>query len=340
MTAEDIRAYWNVPELDLATSTLVVFEGDRLVANAEVARDYASVDIHPSVRGRGLGTALLPWAWERARALGSTRVGQSVSDRRTDAPPLFSAHGYEAKWTNWLLRMPIAELAEPSPPEGYTLRWMDYANDARATYAMIDAAFREFMADRTDDWASWDGFIGSHERFAPWASPIAVHDGRIVGAAIAFDYGTDADAWIQQLAVERAHRGKGVGAAIVHAAFARFAAQGLRERGPGDRLARQRARLLRARRVHRADERDLLGEGPLGLSGGRGIRTLEGVAPLHAFQACPFGRSGRPPRRSLRNAGAEPVGVQGYPRCANGRTIRSLGSNGEGLTCDGASRAS
>ena len=219
-----------------------------------------------------------------------------MSDRRTDAPPLFAAHGYEAKWTNWLLRMPIAGLAEPALPDGYRLRWMDYARDGREAHAMIDTAFREFMADRTDDWASWNGFIGSHERFAPWASPVVVHDDRIVGAAIAFDYGTDADAWIQQLAVERAHRGKGVGTATRARGVRALRGQGLRERGPGDRLARQRARLLRACRVHRADERDLLGEGPLGLSGGRGIRTLEGVAPLHAFQACPFGRSGRPPR--------------------------------------------
>src|SRR5437016_307230 len=31
--------------------------------------------------------------------------------------------------------------------------------------------------------------------------------------------------------------------------------------------------------------------------GGSGIRTREGVAPLHALQACPFVRSGKPPGR-------------------------------------------
>jgi len=34
-----------------------------------------------------------------------------------------------------------------------------------------------------------------------------------------------------------------------------------------------------------------------GGSGGSGIRTREGVAPLHALQACPFVRSGKPPGR-------------------------------------------
>ncbi len=41
-------------------------------------------------------------------------------------------------------------------------------------------------------------------------------------------------------------------------------------------------------------------------SGGRGIRTREGVTPLHALQACPFVRSGRPPRTSLARDGNGP----------------------------------
>jgi hypothetical protein len=39
-------------------------------------------------------------------------------------------------------------------------------------------------------------------------------------------------------------------------------------------------------------------------SGGSGIRTREGVAPLHALQACPFVRSGKPPERLYGTAGA------------------------------------
>src|SRR4051794_27404599 len=38
--------------------------------------------------------------------------------------------------------------------------------------------------------------------------------------------------------------------------------------------------------------------------GGSGIRTREGVAPLHAFQACPLGRSGKPPGRLYGTGGA------------------------------------
>jgi hypothetical protein len=44
----------------------------------------------------------------------------------------------------------------------------------------------------------------------------------------------------------------------------------------------------------------------VGLGGGRGIRTRERVAPLHALQACPFVRSGRPPRGSLRKRRVRP----------------------------------
>ena len=33
--------------------------------------------------------------------------------------------------------------------------------------------------------------------------------------------------------------------------------------------------------------------------GGQGIRTLEGVAPLHAFQACAFDHSANPPQTKI-----------------------------------------
>jgi GNAT superfamily N-acetyltransferase len=233
MKPEDMRAFWSVPELDLATSSLMIFADDRLAAETEVAREYASMDIHPDFRGRGLGSALLPWTWERARAQGARRVGQSVSDRRTDAPPLLRAHGYEPIFVNWLLRMPIAGMHEPAVPEGYELRTLDYARDGREVFAVIDAAFREFQGDRTDTWENWDGFIGSHEKLAPWASLLAIRDGRIVGTVVAFDYGPANDAWIQQLAVDAGHRRRGLGTALVRASFARFAAKGYETGGLG-----------------------------------------------------------------------------------------------------------
>ena len=44
------------------------------------------------------------------------------------------------------------------------------------------------------------------------------------------------------------------------------------------------------------EETSVKGDRPRKIAGGEGgIRTREKLAPLHAFQACPFGRSGTSP---------------------------------------------
>src|SRR6266568_877326 len=67
-------------------------------------------------------------------------------------------------------------------------------------------------------------------------------------------------------------------------------------------------------------------------SGGSGIRTREGVAPLHALQACPFVRSGKPPPEILRNrpeapgrADRRPGGLMGGGLGGQGKPIVSGG---------------
>ena len=86
----------------------------------------------------------------------------------------------------------------------------------------------------------------------------------------------------------------------------------------GTRNPRPRAGLGRPRdlrsietclRRGRTWNRDVLRGTRSRCSGGRGIRTRERVAPLHALQACPFVRSGRPPRRFYGSAPAEPDGT-------------------------------
>lgn len=44
-----------------------------------------------------------------------------------------------------------------------------------------------------------------------------MHEGRLVGVAINFDYRTEG--WVHQLAVARAHRGVGLGRALLSASF-------------------------------------------------------------------------------------------------------------------------
>src|SRR5690349_9712867 len=58
----DIVAEWQTPGYDVPGSTVGVFDGDTLVAYAEVSSgDRGDAAVHPDHRGRGVGTALARW---------------------------------------------------------------------------------------------------------------------------------------------------------------------------------------------------------------------------------------------------------------------------------------
>lgn len=240
----DLRAFWSIPGTDLSRHSIAVWHGDRLAAAGDVHETYSEIDVHPDFRGRGLGSAIVPWTWEQARAQGADHVSQTFTDARTDGAALFRAHGYEPGWTSWMLRIALEDVVERPSAAGYAMRDLDYERDARAVFDVIDAAFAGFREPSAGwNWASWDGFIGSHASRVAWASPVVEHEGRIVGACVAFDYGTALPGWIQQLAVEEAHRGIGLGSAMLRRSFARFRAAGHTEASlatdsRGDALAR------------------------------------------------------------------------------------------------------
>lgn len=217
---EDVVADWARPSTDLAAHTVGVFEGQRLVAYAEVSRARrAEAYVTPDRRGRGIGTALLQWTRATARAGGGTLVGQTVSDRNPAAIALLTAHGYRPLWTSWILSIDLPE--EPAPPElpaGYAIRRFVSGRDEPAAYRVIEDAFAEWP-DREDtpyeDWAA--GTIG-RERFRPDDLALVDYAGAVVGACLVLRYDGEG-AWVHQLAVEKAHRGRGLARALLLDAF-------------------------------------------------------------------------------------------------------------------------
>lgn len=228
---EDVVADWSRPGVDLARQSIGVFDAGRLVAYAYLFEGRADAAVDPAYRGRGIGSTLMRWTWDAARAAGRRDVGQTVSDNRTDAAALLEANGYEPRWTSWILRIEID--TEPSPqalPPGYAVRDFVAGADDRAVHDLIETAF-DWPGREPWSFEAWQAWMTSGGRLAAWASPLIVVDGRIVGAALAFDYGADVEGWIQQLAVERAHRGRGLGRALLFESFRRFFAAGRRRCG-------------------------------------------------------------------------------------------------------------
>src|SRR5262245_20946148 len=109
---QDLLAIWSLPGTDLASRSIGVFDGDRLVAWGTVQGEDAEVDVHPDGRRRGIGSALVPWTWAHAASQGKASVTQSLSDGRSDGIALLSSFGYRATWEGWSFRLTSGETGD------------------------------------------------------------------------------------------------------------------------------------------------------------------------------------------------------------------------------------
>lgn len=220
---EDLEADWERPSFDGARDSAGVWAGDQLVACAEVYRARrAEVAVHPAHKGRGIGSALADWTATLAREQGGALVGQTVPDADEAARALFVGRGYRALWHSWVLAHPADRPVRPVPvPAGYRLRAFEPGRDEHAAYRVIEDAFSEWPDRDPVDEADWAAGVLRRPGFAPWQLLLAVTDEvpdeAVVGAAHLVL--SDDTGWVQQLAVARPHRGRGLAQALLAAAF-------------------------------------------------------------------------------------------------------------------------
>jgi mycothiol synthase len=225
---DDIVADWRRPSFDLAADAVLVLDDGRIVAEGEVFMGRrAEVAVHPDARGRGIGTALLRWTQARARELGSALVGQTTNDEDRAARNLFRASGYEPMWTSWMLSYAIdVPPAAPTLPDGYTFRAFRLGADDREVYDVVERAFGEWPDRDPYPYEDWRVRTVEMPGFDPTAQVVIVHDGRIVATANTAEPAQGTEGWVHQLAVEREHRGLGLGRALLQQTFVEFHARG------------------------------------------------------------------------------------------------------------------
>jgi GNAT superfamily N-acetyltransferase len=223
ITRDDVHSEWARPSFDPRRDALLLHDGGRLVAEAEVYRARrAQVAVHPSHRGRGLGSALLGWTEHTASAQGGSKVGQTVADATPGASALFESRGYAPQWTSWILSIVLTDpLPAPTVPPEVAIRSFR-PEDAEAIHAVIEEAFGEWPDRDPTSLEDWAAVSIRRPAFRPELLRVAVDDrGHVVGTALCIDEGGD-EGWVQQLAVRRPWRGRGLGRALLQDSFRLF----------------------------------------------------------------------------------------------------------------------
>jgi mycothiol synthase len=221
----DIVGDWSRPVFDVATSTIGVFEGDRLVAYGEVGpagRCDAAVD--PAYRGRGLGTAITHWMQDHARRLGIPEIGMPVP-QGSPGDALLQALGYRVRWESWGLELPAgATIPERALPEGYVVREAD-PSEYDQCWTVQEDAFLEWSVRERDTFDDWLTGMTGRPGFEPWNLRVVVDP---AGAVVSFGWVQlgDESAFIARLATKKEERGRGLAQALLVDAFAAGRAHG------------------------------------------------------------------------------------------------------------------
>ena len=216
---EDILSDWQRPSFDLGTQSIGVFQRHEMVACAEVfGGRRADAYVRPGHRGRGIGTALLRWTWDTARAAGGTLVGQPVPEGGS-AAELLRANGYQELWTSWMLDLPPdAPLEQPHLPPGITIKPYQPGRDERAAFQTVEDAFGEWPDRDPSAFDDWAAMVLQRQGFEPWQLLLAFDgSGDVVGVCYVIISGDSV--FVSQLAVRRNQRGRGLGRALLLRAF-------------------------------------------------------------------------------------------------------------------------
>ena len=109
---------------------------------------------------------------------------------------------------------------EVRPPDGIRIGPLDLARDAEAVHAAIQEAFADHWGSHPEPFEEWHARHVERADFDPGLWAVA-HDGEEVAGAVIGR--TDAElgaGWIPTVAVRRPWRGRGLGGALLRAAFA------------------------------------------------------------------------------------------------------------------------
>jgi class 3 adenylate cyclase/ribosomal protein S18 acetylase RimI-like enzyme len=156
-------------------------------------------------------------------------VGQTISDAERDAAALFETHAYVPSYTSWLLRIDmVEEPGEPSLPDGLTFHVYRPGEDDRGLFELIETAFSEWPDRESYTFENWVVHMVQRPEVRTEMQVQIAGGDRIVGAAVNYAYEGDEEGWIQQLAVDKAYRGRGLGRALLQESFRRFNGTGHR----------------------------------------------------------------------------------------------------------------
>jgi mycothiol synthase len=223
----DIVSDWARPSHDLGARSVGVFDGETLVAYAELmGADRADTSVLPSHRGRGIGTWLAHWLQDLGRRVGSSIIGMPVP-QGSPGDRLLEDLGFRVRWTSWVLKLPEgATIPERELPEGYVVRTAE-PGDLRAAHDVLEDAFLEWSVRDRESFEDFEAATTGRPGFEPWNLRVVLDpDAAVVGVSVVLVSDNGSTGYVDRLAVRRDQRNRGLAQALLVDSFAQARAHG------------------------------------------------------------------------------------------------------------------
>ncbi|MFG1897451.1 GNAT family N-acetyltransferase [Micromonospora zamorensis] len=245
--AEDVAASLTAPYFDPARDSWLAVdpEGDVVgwatVDNPTgVGREFVEIYVDP-VRAATVRAPLLARQLDRVaeraaeRGLPSLTVRCAVFAPERDWERSLREVGFTLVKRYVRMNGPLTGLPEqPAGPSGVTVRQVrpDDEADLREFHRITETAFADTADHEPVSYERWRARIGDLNAWDEWF--VAEVDGVPVGALQSSDQALDQQqGWVKSLSVLSAYRRRGVGAALLRRAFARYAEKGRQSVGLG-----------------------------------------------------------------------------------------------------------
>jgi mycothiol synthase len=230
-TLEDLLDQWGASEFDLQADAMVaVDDAGTVIGYATLWSPGALAVVDPAREGEGVGSALLTWTEQRAREAGRTVLRQWVAGRNARGHELLSGAGYHhVRSYSRLVRRLDTNLSAPLPPAGIGFAAVDSERDAHDLYGADQSAFATNDDYEPESFAAFrEEHLTAHD-FDPTLSRVARRDGRVIGFLLSRRWRHERVGFVDLLGVAPEERRRGLGSTLLLAAFAAYAAAGLRE---------------------------------------------------------------------------------------------------------------
>ncbi len=247
-TVERYTKEWQVPNFDLQRDTrLVITHAGQIVGCIEVW-DITEPHVHPWIWGlvhpewedKGIGTAMMDWALDRAReaiprAPDGARVSAHAGTVNTYAPAkaLLQNMGMKTVRYGWDMLINLSE-EPPAPlwPEGISIRNIQIPDDAEALYRAEDETFQDHWGyvetPFEEGFKQWKHYVFEIRKPDPDLWLLAMDGDEIAGmVSCRAEADDDPDkGWVSVLGVRRPWRRRGLGLALLRHVIGEFYRRG------------------------------------------------------------------------------------------------------------------